>query len=86
MRVQGEKYQELALIVTSHDFHFTMAIFFILEVVTNIEQNHPNLKGVWFCYGGTCTCLNPKVKHNEEKSVRWRIWIPCLWIERPYMY
>ncbi|KAH0888846.1 LOW QUALITY PROTEIN: hypothetical protein HID58_051275, partial [Brassica napus] len=22
-------------------------------VVTNIEQNHPNLKGVWFCYGGT---------------------------------
>ena len=46
MRVQGEKYQELALIVTSHDFHFTMAIFFILEVVTNIEQNHPI--HVWF--------------------------------------
>ena len=39
--LQGEKCQELALIVTSHDFYFTMAIFFILGSLMNIDQIHP---------------------------------------------
>ena len=41
--MQGEKCQDLALIVTSHDFNFTMAIFFILGFLINIDQIHPNI-------------------------------------------
>ena len=35
------KSQYLALIVISHDFHFTIAIFFILGSLMNIDQIHP---------------------------------------------